>query len=252
MKSEERKKDFLSLFDKFYTRAKWEVFSDFVVMSACALSNPLDKQHYDEREKLYLSIAGKYTKDEINIFPNMLAHLIEIFSIYDSENQVRDVLGWLFEKLELHNKYRGQFFTPEHICELMSRISFDKGDKAIEERGFLTLNEPCSGSGRMILAFANVMRDKGYNHQKNLFVVAQDIDLNCVCMTYIQLALYGIPAIVIHGNALTCKAESHWYTPAYFYDMWYAKEIFPSNMSEDMRSRKISADAQVSFEDLFD
>lgn len=252
MREKECKEELLKLFRKFYNRANWEVFSDFVVMSACSFSNAVDKKHYDEREKQYLNIAGKYTKEEINIFPQMLAYLIKAFSAFDSENRVKDVLGWLFEKLELHNKCRGQFFTPEHICEFMSKIIFDKGDKTIEERGFITVNEPCCGSGRMVLSFADVMRDKGYSHQKNLFVVAQDIDFNCVCMTYIQLALYGIPAIVIHGNALAYTGDSYWYTPAYFYDLWYTKDIFPSNMSEDMRSRKISANAQVSFENLFD
>ena len=34
--------------------------------------------------------------------------------------------------------------------------------------------------------------------------------------------------------------------------MWYKKEIFASDMSDEMRSRKISADVQVSIEDLFD
>ncbi len=32
-------------------------------------------------------------------------------------------------------------------------------------------------------------------------------------MTYIQLSLYGIPAVVIHGNTLTQEAWSEWFTP---------------------------------------
>ena len=32
-------------------------------------------------------------------------------------------------------------------------------------------------------------------------------------MAYIQLSLYGIPAVVIHGNTLTMETWSHWYTP---------------------------------------
>lgn len=32
----------------------------------------------------------------------------------------------------------------------------------------------------------------------------------------IQLALYGIPAVIIHGNSLTVEEWSHWFTPALF------------------------------------
>ena len=35
-------------------------------------------------------------------------------------------------------------------------------------------------------------------------------------MAYIQLALYNIPAVIIHGNTLTVEEWSHWFTPALF------------------------------------
>jgi len=35
-------------------------------------------------------------------------------------------------------------------------------------------------------------------------------------MAYIQLSLYGNPAVIIHGNALTVEEWSHWFTPAMF------------------------------------
>ncbi|MBR1736658.1 MAG: hypothetical protein IJ736_06525 [Firmicutes bacterium] len=132
--------------------------------------------------------------------------------------------------------------------------NYKKGAKSrcsLNGINFSSAIDPYSGSGRMILSFAEVMHDEGYNHQKNLFVVAQDVDLNCVCMTYIQLSLYGIPAIVIRGSVFDCDGLSYWYTPAYFYDFWYKKEIFKSDISEEMRSRKISSDVQISFEELF-
>lgn len=53
-----------------------------------------------------------------------------------------------------------------------------------------------------------------------MVVTAQDIDLKCVHMTYLQLSLYGIPAVVIHGNTLTVEEWSRWYTPVYMLDGW--------------------------------
>ena len=53
--------------------------------------------------------------------------------------------------------------------------------------------------------------------EKKTLLVAQDIDIRCVWMAYIQLSLYGIPAVVIHGNTLTMETWSQWYTPCAAY-----------------------------------
>jgi|InofroStandDraft_1065614.scaffolds.fasta_scaffold22358_2 hypothetical protein len=58
-------KEFLKTFKELTCRHRsWDVWSDFIVMSACALSNPVDKKHYDEREARYLRIIRKYNKEE--------------------------------------------------------------------------------------------------------------------------------------------------------------------------------------------
>ena len=57
------------------------------------------------------------------------------------------------------------------------------------------------------------MQRKGIDYRRKSFFVAQDIDIRCVWMAYIQLSLYGIPAVVIHGNTLTMETWSQWYTP---------------------------------------
>lgn len=46
------------------------------------------------------------------------------------------------------------------------------------------------------------------------------MDITCVQMTYIQLSLYGIPAVVIRGDVLTLKEYDRWYTPAYLLGKW--------------------------------
>lgn len=51
-----------------------------------------------------------------------------------------------------------------------------------------------------------------------------DIDIKCVYMAYIQLSLYGIPAVVVHGNSLTVEEWSKWYTPIYLLDGWPLRE----------------------------
>ena len=47
-------KDFLNEFNKLTrTHRPFDVWRDFVIMFACAISNPLDKFHYKDREERY-------------------------------------------------------------------------------------------------------------------------------------------------------------------------------------------------------
>ena len=65
----------------------------------------------------------------------------------------------------------------------------------------------------MPIAFAEVMKEKGYNPQKQLLVIAQDLDIKAVHMAYIQLSLLGLQAKVYHMNTLTLETYSEWKTP---------------------------------------
>ena len=47
----------------------------------------------------------------------------------------------------------------------------------------------------LVLAYAKVLNEHNIDYQKDLFIDVTDISSTCVYMTYIQLALYGIPAI---------------------------------------------------------
>lgn len=204
-----------------YRHASWQVFSDFIEIAAISLSNPVDWVHIEKRETRYLEIIRGYEKKEQEIFPQMFARLIEALEYESATNGPSDVLGEVFHNLELHNKWKGQFFTPQNICDMMGlMVCGDKGQAAIAEKGFITLNEPACGSGAMILGFAKAMTKQGMNYCKQLLVTAQDIDLKCVQMAYIQLSLYGIPAVVIHANTLTAEEWSRWYTPVYMIDGW--------------------------------
>ena len=64
------------------------------------------------------------------------------------------------------------------------------------------INEPTCGSGTMVIGAVWAMKQKDFDFRHKSFFVAQDIDIRCVWMAYIQLSLYGIPAVVIHGDTL--------------------------------------------------
>ena len=128
----------------------------------------------------------------------------------------------------------GQFFTPDHIAKLMADICFDyEGAKnIIEQNGFVTLSEPTCGSGVMVIAAASALQKQGINYQQDLFAYATDISELCVYITYVQLSLYGIPAIVNCGDSLTSKVRFSLTTPLYFLNYWKFRKANTSKIKE--------------------
>ena len=70
-------KEFLKTFHSLTIRRRdWDIWTDFVTMAACSISNAVDKFHFDEREKTYLRIVNKYDKEERQLFPQLLAYTV--------------------------------------------------------------------------------------------------------------------------------------------------------------------------------
>jgi len=115
-----------------------------------------------------------FTDEEMQQF-----HRMGQILLHELEKAPQDILGQCYMQLELANKQRGQCFTPLSIGNLMANCLFHQ---AIEQQGYYTLNEPTCGSGALIIAFCKTMREKGYNPQTQLRVIAQDIDLKSVQM----------------------------------------------------------------------
>ena len=133
-----------------------------------------------------------------------------------------DVLGELFSNLELKDDYKAQFFTPQFVSDMCGIMTFgEKIEPAIQKRGYVKLHEPCIGGGSMVTSVINTMFQRGYNPCKQLLVVAYDLDIHCIYMSYIQLSLMGVPAILQQRDSLTLKAYGdYWFTPVFVLDDW--------------------------------
>lgn len=185
----------------------YEVFSDWIKCCSIAISQSVTLFPKSEKEKEYESTLTKYNETDRKRFPNMLALLCLAF-----ENEMRDVLGEIFMSQELGNSRAGQFFTPFHI----SQLTADMAIKQIEQDGKCLMYEPSCGSGGMIIAAAKRIKEKGYDYQRTMEVVAQDVDWRSVYMTYVQLSLLGINAVVCQGDSLSNEViseENKLYTP---------------------------------------
>ncbi len=222
-------------------KAVYQVFEDWLAISAISISSFVDPIHYEEREKEYQRIKSGYTDEEMDKLSNCLAVLMKVMTEKITTVGYKDILGEVFHALNLHDKYNGQFFTPSHICEFMGEINLmdtdarltDKVGETLYNKGFTSLCEPCIGSGGMVLGFAQAMHKNKLNPQQQLLVTGVDIDIKCVYMSYLQLSLYGIPAVIYHGNSLTNGVWSTWFTPMYVVGNWENRLLIDGeNLSE--------------------
>lgn len=195
-----------------------QVFADFCELAAIAVRNSVDvadEAAHQSRERRYFEILDNYSSEEAARFPLIMVELVTKL-----EEQPSDVLGDLFMSLDMGNERTGQFFTPSSVSALMAEMTVPAAVEQLNERPFITLNEPAVGSGGMVIEFANTMRSKGHNPQRRLHVTAMDIDPTAVHMTYLQLSLLFIPAQVFHANTLTLETFDTWPTPAHVVDGW--------------------------------
>lgn len=210
-------KEFISIFNQLaYKYSDWQIWNDFLIFSSVAFSNVVKTPDWNKREEEYIMTAKKYEKEELTRFSSLLALVTEALE----ENPEQDFLGELYMKLELNKHQKGQFFTPYHIARFMAETQMINVDKEIiEQKGYITVNDPACGSGVLLLAFANVSK-KYINYQRDVLFYAQDIDRTAALMCYIQLSLLGCPTIIIVGNSLLPeelqKEREVWYTPFYY------------------------------------
>ena len=214
----------------------WNIWQDFIQMFAISIANVFPGPHREAREKRYLDIAKKYSKEELDKFAELMAQVV----IGMETNPDQDFLGELFMALELGSNWHGQFFTPYDLCRAMAAIEFS-GDivKAqIEEKGFIGVNDPACGAGALLIAFANECQRVHVNYQQHCLFVAQDIDELAAMMCYIQLSLMGCPGHVIVGDTLANPAlfyddrallpvdgQKVWTTPMMYSDTWQIRQI---------------------------
>lgn len=185
------------------------VFRDFVAMYAISIKNMLIYEQDDE--DFYLSITKKYNKEELKIFIDLITELIRI---YIKKDRIEDVLGEIYSQIQGTYKSLDQFFTPVHVADLMAKITMSKEE--IEGKEIITINDSACGSGTLLLAAANLIESYNNNDFSKIFIVGQDIDFTCICMSYIQASFFNIPAKFILGNSLTNECRKVLYTPAYF------------------------------------
>lgn len=199
----------------------YQVFTDWVTMFACAISNAVDLHRFDKREEEYLKVADGYNENEMQKFCEISALITEMIG----ENPWRDTLGNLYMQLDMGSSAIGQFFTPYTVSltMAMSVLSKTEVERGIKEKGYIKLLEPSCGGGVNIIAACQVLDCIDINYQDKAIAVCQDLNKVAALMCYIVLSLMGVQAVIKVGDSLsdpytgyideTRKKADIWVTP---------------------------------------
>lgn len=205
-----------------YGRSLYDVWNDFITLSAVTIANSVSFRQ--EREDIGHSIMKKYGEQGMAGMKELFARTVDALE----GNPCQDYLGTMYMEFGFGNQHLGQFFTPYHLAEAMATLSLPD-----EDRPYLTVGDPCCGSGVMLIAAFHRTLQQKRNPHTQMFCVGQDISFVIAMMCYIQISLLGIAGYVVVGNSLTepqkgsvlIAPKEAWCTPLYFHGIWQARRL---------------------------
>ncbi len=166
--------------------SRGQAFEDWLTAMVCALAAETKEGEYlamIERHK-----AGKKGHRGADLMGQMFGELVNAMSESDA-----DILGDLFQGAVTYGE-AGQYFTPECVTKLLAQMSIDP-DARPENSKPILVNDPCCGTGRMLLEAATI--------NPHVELVGQDIDARCTKISAINLGLRGRYGWVLCGNSLS-------------------------------------------------
>jgi len=181
----------------------WDAFGQFLFVAASSLQQAVNRLcgKCDETLEARIVETQKRAKNP-EAYSKAFAIVVNAL-----EHQAGDFLGAFVSDIALTNKNIGQFFTPYNVSLMMAKMTLDDAIPNVEHP--LRLNEPSCGAGGMIVAMFEVLKARGFG-PRDFYVVAQDIDIRCVQMTYIQTTLLGIPCDVYHMDTLAMNVYARY------------------------------------------
>jgi hypothetical protein len=191
-----------------------DLFTSFCRTASIAIQQPFANSEKLEQE--YLSIVGRYKRETVHLFPEMLANI----TLALEENPEQDYLGSIFHLCEFHNTWKGQFFTPYPISKFMAGCVIGELTDILKTKRYVAVQEPACGSGGMLVAVRNEFVQQKRNLSTELWCTAIDVDRLCADMCYIQLSLLGVAAEVIWGNTLSMEIWNVMKTPIHHWMCW--------------------------------
>jgi len=184
----------LQKLDYKYDRSR--VFNDFLIMSICCFHTTNIQtqlqQKDEENEAVYFQAINPYRKEDLNI----LGEALGILQLNVLKHPYSDILGEFFMQ-HITKGQNGQYFTPEHVCDLMVKLN------ALEDQEGSRILDPACRSGRMQLSAAKI------NHRNYFF--GADNSHTCAQMATLNFFLNGLKGEIAWMNSLSMEWYGGWH-----------------------------------------
>jgi len=209
-----KKEEFINILESINpSKNACDVFSDWLIITAESLYI-WKKDGIVEDE--YLETIKRYSNKEREKFQVLFTLTQKAL-----EEQERDFLGDIFISINQKNNRKVRPFPSHTVSEINAKMSIDI--KNFSENKLHVFNVPNCGSGRSLIAGAVYLKKQGVNFKENTLFIGSDINGQCARMTYIQLTLLSLPAVVVYGNPNT--KEIFWQRETFFFKMLNFKNM---------------------------
>ncbi len=140
------------------------------------------------------------------MFRDMAQAYFQMISEELKRSEWYDAFGDLYMALHPGGGGKAQFFTPPSVCQVTAECCMAGKDITSAEGSNTTfgkrvcINDPAAGSARLLLAGANIFKrlqrdELGYDEimqaSRRPYLIAEDLDYNCVKMSAINMAVHG-------------------------------------------------------------
>lgn len=215
-------------------------------MFVLCCSNDLIKKEEDR----YLQIASKYDKEHLEVFAEAYAKLLEAIVYYSDKGVYKDIIGHICEYLGILDKHKQQFFTPENISKFMANAMLTPIDvKELANNRFITLCDPCSGCGRLMLGAVEVAKREKIDVSADILVFAKDVDRLMAMASFVQLNHYAVPAVVEWGDSLTNSVNERFITLTCALQ-WFKFRSFFEQKNKTEEAAPVINDPDTVYEDV--
>ena len=188
-------------------------FALLMEIMSITLANVVRTPQWEEREQQYLRLIKGV---DVSTTTKAFAYIMEWFG---KQAEPVDLLGPFHTWVGMDNSGSGQFFTPWSVAVMMSEISLgtEEAMKAvIAKKGYATINDPTCGASGMLVAAANVLQRKDIDYTKSAAFYGQELMPTTARTCFVQCALYGMPAVIGHGDTLRMTTIETFVTPAFW------------------------------------
>lgn len=207
----DRKKEFIRLINGAARRTSvMDAFGDAVHLMALSLWAPLAPNRAAV-EADYGATRRKYADGDLDAFARALKLVVE-----ELEETRKEFLGAILERIGAANKAGGQFLTPRAVGAAMALAEADECARGHVPGEVIRIGDMACGASVLLVEMAERLIACGVP-QRDILVIAGDVDQRACDMSYVELTLLGYAAKVEHRDALAASDYSPpRYTAGYF------------------------------------